>query len=146
MARRIFWAAPLLAVALASAGYSQQTLESLRLAPTDFDWPADAASTARIDIAGDRNEHGLYAYRVRFPAGFRNSPHFHPDDRIVTVIAGTLHVGFGNRFDESAMRALAAGSLWTEPGDRPHFVWAKDGEVVIQVIGYGPSGTTQVDP
>jgi hypothetical protein len=25
---------------------------------------------------------------------------------------------------------------------QPHFVWAKDGEVVIQVVGHGPSATT----
>ena len=75
---------------------------------------------------------------------FRNEPHYHPDDRIVTVISGTLHVGFGERFDESAMKVLPAGSLWTEPAKQPHYVWAKDGEVVIQVIGHGPTATTPV--
>ncbi len=87
----------------------------------------------------------MYAYRVRFPEGFRNEPHFHPDDRVVTVISGTLHVGFGDRIDESSMRPLSAGSLWTEPGNEPHYVWARQGEVIIQIIGYGPSATTQVN-
>ena len=44
------------------------------------------------------------------------------------------------------MVALEAGSLWTEPGDQPHYVWAKSGPVVIQIIGYGPTATTQVAP
>jgi quercetin dioxygenase-like cupin family protein len=87
----------------------------------------------------------MYAYRVRFPSGFRNQPHFHPDDRIVTVISGTLHMGYGEQFDERKMKALPAGSIWTEPASEPHFVWAKDGEVVIQVIGgNGPSATVSV--
>ena len=60
------------------------------------------------------------------------------------VISGTLHVGYGEVFDESKMKALPAGSIWTEPAKQPHFVWAKDGEVVIQIIGSGPSGTTLV--
>lgn len=122
-----------------------QAFEPVRLAPDDLDWGEPSDTTTVIDIAGDNETAGIYAYRVRFPEGFRNEPHFHPDNRVVTLISGTLHVGFGNEFDEGALRALPAGSVWTEPGDQPHFVWAQDGEVVIQVIGAGPSGTTQVE-
>ena len=43
------------------------------------------------------------------------------------------------------MKALPAGSIFTEPARQPHFVWAKDGEVVIQVIGNGPSATTLIE-
>jgi quercetin dioxygenase-like cupin family protein len=129
----------------ATTGWSQEKLPLLRLPAAEIDWNDDAGAVLRRTIAGDQTKPGLYAYRVRFPEGFRNTPHFHPDDRIVTVIEGTLHVGFGKTFDERAMRALDAGSLWTEPGGEPHFVWAKDGQVVIQIIGFGPSATTQVD-
>ena len=132
-------------VAAATAVLAQNDLGLLRLAPGDFEWDEDLTQVARIDIAGDRTQAGMYAYRVRFPTGFRNEPHFHPDDRIVTVIAGTLHVGLGERIDEASMRPLPAGSLWTEPSGEAHYVWAKSGEVIIQVIGYGPSSTTQVE-
>lgn len=138
-------AAIALTIAVATTGALAQTeLALLRLAPGDFEWDEDATRVARIDIAGEPATEGLYAYRVRFPSGFRNEPHFHPDNRVVTVIAGALHVGLGERVDEAAMRPMPAGSLWTEPSGEPHYVWARDGEVVIQVIGYGPSGTTQV--
>ena len=60
-------------------------------------------------------------------------------------MSGTLYVGYGEQFDESQMKALPVGSIFTEPARQPHFVWAKDGEVVIQVIGHGPSATTQVE-
>ena len=53
-------------------------------------------------------------------------------------------MGYGETFDEASMQALEAGSLWTEPGEQPHYVWAKNGPVVIQIIGYGPTATTQV--
>ena len=102
-------------------------------------WAATPTGTQRANLAGDDKKAGMYAYRARFPANFRNQPHFHPDDRIVTVISGTLDVGFGEQFDESKMKALPASSIWTEPAKQPHFVWAKDGGVVIQVIGNGPS-------
>ena len=119
-------------------------LEPVRLAPADMDW-GDGDAVARFDIGGDNETPGMYAYRVRFPEGFRNEPHFHPDDRIVTIISGTLHMGYGERFDQADLRALPPGSVWTEPENQPHFVWAQDGEVVIQVIGMGPSGTTEVE-
>ena len=131
---------------VATSSLAQDSLAPLRLAPEDFEWTLGTGNAQVIEIAGDRTAPGMYAYRVRFPSGFRNEPHFHPDNRVVTIIEGTLHVGFGDNFDEGSLRALPAGSLWTEPAEQPHFVWARDGQVVIQVIGYGPSATTQVEP
>lgn len=119
-------------------------LARVRLAPDELAWQREPTGVERVAIAGNNEAPGVYVYRVRFPAGFRNAPHFHPDDRVVTVMSGTLSMGYGERFDETAMRSLGPGSLWTEPAGAPHFVWAHDGEVVIQVVGVGPSGTTQV--
>ncbi len=53
-----------------------------------------------------------------------------------------MYVGYGEQLDESAMKALKPGSIWTSHEKHPHFVWAKDGEVVIQVVGFGPTGDT----
>jgi quercetin dioxygenase-like cupin family protein len=131
---------------LACGAFAQTVLERARLTPDDLEWVAGANGVSRVVIAGSNETAGLYAYRARFPNGFRNQPHYHPDDRVVTVISGTLHMGYGEKFEERALRALPAGSVWTEPANTPHFVWAQDGEVVIQVIGVGPSGTTQVEP
>jgi hypothetical protein len=127
--------------------FAQSTaLEPARLAPEDLKWDTTPMGTQRAILAGDDRKAGMYAVRVRFPANFRNAPHFHPDDRIGTVISGTLYVGFGEQFDESKMKALPPSSIWTEPAKEPHFVWAKDGEVIIQVIGNGPSGVTLIQP
>src|SRR5262249_17882889 len=34
----------------------------------------------------------------------------------------------------------------SEPPKAPHFSWAKDGDVVIQITGIGPSGKTFIKP
>ncbi|WP_415024325.1 cupin domain-containing protein [Bradyrhizobium sp.] len=73
-------------------------------------------------------------------------PHSHPDDRVVTVVSGTLYMGYGDRLDENATRMLPAGSIWTEPANQPHFVLTKEQEAVIQVVGHGPPGTTRIEP
>jgi quercetin dioxygenase-like cupin family protein len=81
---------------------------------------------------------------VRFPAGFKVAPHYHSGDRVAVVLSGTFYVGFGDRFDEAAMQALPAGSAWSEPNGQAHYAWAKDGEVVLHVVGVGPLRTTQI--
>ena len=131
---------------IASASFAQHTLRLVRLTPSELEWSGDPGSAERAAIAGSNEEAGLYAYRTRFPKGFRNAPHYHPDDRVVTVLAGTLQMGYGEHFHEQTMRALPPGSVWTEPAGQPHYVWARDGEVVIQVVGLGPSATTPVEP
>lgn len=71
-------------------------------------------------------------------------PHYHSDERVVTVISGSLYVGYGNVFDASKMKKLVAGGLWTEPKESAHFVWAKEGEAELQVVGFGPSVRTSI--
>jgi Domain of unknown function (DUF4437) len=122
-----------------------EPLTTTIVTPDELKW-VKGPLAVRAVIAGDDKKSGLYVFRARFPANFKAEPHFHPDEKINMVISGTLLVGFGEEFDESKMKALPAGSIWTEPAKQPHFVWAKDGEVVIQVMGNGPSGTTLVKP
>ena len=127
---------------LATAAFAQgEPLKPARVTPDELKWVPSPTGSTQALIAGDPKQAGTYVYRSRFPANFRNRPHFHPDQRVVTIMSGTLYVGYGEQFDESQMKALPAGSIFTEPAKQPHFVWAKDGEVVIQVIGNGPSAT-----
>jgi quercetin dioxygenase-like cupin family protein len=119
-------------------------LKPARMLQEDLVWTATPLGVQVASIAGNPAKAGMYANRVRFPAGVRIQPHFHPDERIVVVLSGTVYFGYGEQFDEAAMKALPAGSVWTEPARQPHFAWAKDGEAVIQVTGNGPSSTTQI--
>ena len=47
--------------------------------------------------------------------------------------------------DEKALTALPPGSSYTEPPNTPHFARTRE-EVVLQIVGYGPSSTTYVNP
>lgn len=121
----------------------------VRLAPEEIRFALDAGRPGHMAVAtlyGDMGQAGLYAARVLIPAGLRVQPHVHPDERMVVVVSGTLLVGFGERFDAADMKALPAGGFFTEPAGRPHFAWAREGDVVVQVSGVGPSGTVYVQP
>ncbi len=91
-----------------------------------------------IVLSGDIHKAGLFTQRVKLPANIVINPHFHPDgSRMVTVISGTLYFSYGDKFDESKLKALPVGSYFTEPKDKSHFARTR-GEVVLQIIGIGP--------
>ncbi len=57
----------------------------------------------------------------------------HPVFGSVTVLSGTMGSGMGETVDKSKGKVLEAGSLLLLPADHPHYVWAGDEEVTIQV-------------
>jgi len=75
------------------------------------------------------------------PANTRIEAHDHPDDRILMVISGSWHFGYGNHFDEKELKELSPGSFYTEPPNVPHFARTGDTPAVVQISGFGPSGT-----
>ncbi len=110
---------------------------------SELNWQGKPGQVQVAFISGNEQTQGMYIYRVRFPQGHKISPHFHSDQRAVTVLKGSLYVGYGTEFDADKMIKLEAGGIWTEPQQQPHFVWAKEGEVELQVMGYGPSSRSQ---
>ena len=135
-----------LLVAAATAAQTQSQQPAVQLTPDQLVWQPYMAGGQQAILVGDPSRPGTYAVRLRFPAGWRIPPHTHPDARIVTVLAGTMYFAFGEVFDSSRVRAFPAGSVWTESPGQPHFAWARDGEVVLQVVGTGPTGMTLVQP
>src|SRR3954453_9481424 len=65
--------------------------------PENVKWIENkAAGNAQAVIAGDPTKPGLYVVLTKWIAGTNFSrPHFHPNDRFITVIKGTWWVGSG---------------------------------------------------
>jgi quercetin dioxygenase-like cupin family protein len=94
-------------------------------------------------VLGDPAQGGkLYVLYVKYTAGARSAPHTHPDERTVTVVSGTFYAGAGEKFDDARLTPLRPGSIIVIPAGAPHYGWAKEGEVILQEAGLGPSGTT----
>lgn len=109
----------------------------------EFTGPSDQLQSAVV--FGDPTQPGLYVQRFRLPPGLKLPPHWHPDEmRTAVVLSGTLYYAFGERWDEAKLAALPAGSFFYEPPHVPHFAWAKDGEVILQLTAIGPSGASLV--
>jgi quercetin dioxygenase-like cupin family protein len=114
--------------------------------PEALEWfsPPGNAGLKAAWVVGAEQESGLYALRVRLAPGARIAPHTHPDARTSTVLSGTLYVGFGATVDETAMVAVPTGAVYVAPANQPHYLWARDGEVVYQESGVGPTRTVAV--
>jgi quercetin dioxygenase-like cupin family protein len=98
-------------------------------------------------IQGDPSKPGsIYVQRVKFPPGTFSSPHYHPEDRHVTVLKGTWYTGTGEDFDPTQAIPLKAGSYMMHPARAVHWDGAKDEEVIVQIIGVGPGATIPVRP
>lgn len=117
--------------------------------PAEMTWSAQGglamAGMEQVNLVGNPSEPGPYTLRLKFPAGYKLAPHVHPDNREVTILSGTWYTGYGPKFDANALKALPAGSFYTEPANVSHFVEVRE-PVVIQVSGMGPSGRKFVDP
>jgi hypothetical protein len=57
----------------------------------------------------------------RVPAHTQIAARCHRDDRVATVIPGTWHIGYGDRFEEWKRKALSPGTFYTEPPGRNYF-------------------------
>jgi quercetin dioxygenase-like cupin family protein len=95
-------------------------------------------------IAGNPMQPGPFIVRLKVPDGYRIMPHWHPTTENVTILSGEFHVGMGDKFDESSMTTLPAGSTAVMPPHHNHYAMAK-GETVVQVHGTGPFKLTYVN-
>jgi quercetin dioxygenase-like cupin family protein len=133
-----------LAVAGAVAAFAQSGL--VQFMPEQIKWasapPGVTKDTQASVLAGPLDKAVPYTQRVRIAAGGMVAPHTHPDARYTTVLSGALTVGLGETIDAGKETRYPAGSFVVMPGGQPHYSLAKDGEVVYQESGYGPTGTS----
>ena len=109
----------------------------------EFKAAAVAGAPQTALLYGDPTKPGVFVTRVKFSSGWKDMPHWHPDEiRTVAVLSGTFYFGAGDKWDESKFTAYPAGTFYSEPAKAQHYTWAKDGEVIIQITGVGPTGKT----
>jgi hypothetical protein len=91
-----------------------RTLDQIARLPSDIDYNLLFRPYAppTVVLFGDPEKPGMYVTRSKFWKGYREMPAYPP------------------------------GTFFTESCFLPHFMWAKEGEVTIQVTALGPLTTT----
>ncbi|HXB24050.1 MAG TPA: cupin domain-containing protein [Gemmatimonadaceae bacterium] len=116
--------------------------------PDNVEWqpfPAFPPTARYAVLVGDPTQPGPYVIRVKVPAGVKLMPHWHPEDRVYTVISGVFYIGLGSAFDATKLAAYPPGAVIVLPGHTHHFHWAQSGEYVTQVNAIGPLGLEYVE-
>ena len=97
-------------------------------------------------LSGDPAKAGVYVIRLRIPPGLTFPPHYHDQDRHITVISGVWAFGKGRSGSCDDTVSLTAGAYVMHPKGGIHFDGAcGDDPVEVQIIGDGPVKTTWVD-
>ena len=113
--------------------------------PEAFTWfsPPDNPALQGSWVLGAEKEPGTYVLRVKLAKGGRIALHVHPDTRYATVLSGTLRIGLDG---SDATWVVPPGGVYVIPAKVPHQLWARDGEVVYQEAGTGPTGNLPPPP
>ena len=114
--------------------------------PSQIHWVDDAIGAKTAVLLGDPSKPGLYIELVKWTPHHMSHPHWHPNDRFITVLSGTWWVGTGIKFDPDRTVPMPAGSFVTHYGKHVHFDGAKDQEAVLEIIGEGPGTATPAEP
>jgi hypothetical protein len=72
-------------------------------------------------------------------------PHYHDQDRWVTVIKGTWWTDEGDVYRPDKAVGMKAGGFMFHPKGLHHYDGAKDEEAIVQIMGMGPVETVQTE-
>jgi len=132
----------LLTLPLVSCAVAQEaSLEAVL--PSELEWEAnpDVPGVQSAMGVGDSTQAELYVLFGKLVEGTVFPAHTHPDGRLSTVVSGVMYYGVGETPEDTDFRAYPAGSVVYTPAGVPHIMWAKDGEIVVQEAGFGPTGS-----
>jgi hypothetical protein len=111
-------------------------------------WSApDARGVQNAVVVGDPSKPGFYVVFTKWLKGNHVSrPHFHPNDRYITVLQGTWWAGSGPKFDpDKGTTPMPAGSFVTLFGKQVNWDDSKDEDAVLLIMGEGPATTTAAE-
>jgi hypothetical protein len=125
---------------------TQQEIINKKSTVTKAPGSSNLSVVQEIVLHGDPSKPGLYTILLKVEAHTKIPAHLHPDERMGTVISGTWYFGYGDKFDESKLKKLPVGSIYSEVKNQNHFAMTGDEPVIAEITGYGPSGVIYGNP
>lgn len=113
--------------------------------PDQIKWTGNPQVSEQAVLYGDPSKPGLYIVLTKWHPHHMSRPHFHPNDRFITVLSGTWWVGTGTKYDPDSTVPIPAGSFVTHYGKQIHYDGAKDGDAVLEILGEGPATSTPAE-
>lgn len=115
-------------------GYAQDIpLNAIQVTPSQMKWEPFGTSFERVVIVGDpKKPFCPGTILIKSAPHTKVLPHPLNQDRIATVISGTVYVGIGDTWDDSKLIKLTPGSYWIMPAGVSSFK-KNDEEAIYQI-------------
>ena len=113
--------------------------------PDKIEWKQTSPGAQQAILTGDPSKPGLYVVMNKWLPNNMSRPHFHPNDRFITVLKGTWWMGTGTTFDPASTVPVPARTVGTPLGKQVQYEGANDAECVLLIVGEGPATSTRVE-
>ena len=114
----------------------------IQFTPEQIQWTdgptALPQGTKMCILYGDYKSKGPFAMRLKLLPNQVVKLHVHTNDEVVTVLEGSIMVGFGKQIQNSGTTNFTSGSFYVNPGGIEHFIIVGKEGVTIQINSIGP--------
>jgi hypothetical protein len=126
-----------------SSARQGDTVPAVR-APDELSWRTLSPGLEMATVSGDPMAEGKpYSVMLRLASGRWIAPHWHPNEKVVAVMSGTLLFGHGETLDSSSARVVGPGGTVRVPATARHYEGAR-GQTLVLLTGLGPLRTNPV--
>jgi hypothetical protein len=109
--------------------------------PNQFEWKGpEGGANKTATLFGDPSKPGLYVQITKRGPNEWSQPHSHPNERFITVLAGTFLIGTGAKFDKNNTVAIGPGGVVHDLPDQMHYDGTGPEGATLEFIAMGPAG------
>jgi hypothetical protein len=108
--------------------------------PDQFEWKgAEGGTSKTATLFGDPSKAGLYVQITKRGPNTWSQPHSHPNERFITVLAGTFLIGTGAKFDKNNTVAIGPGGVVHDIPNQMHYDGTGPEGATLEFIAMGPA-------
>src|SRR5579862_2178979 len=108
--------------------------------PDQFEFKgAEKGASKTATLFGDPSKPGLYVQVTKRGPNEWSQPHSHPNERFITVLAGTFLIGTGPKFDKNNTVAIGPGGVVHDIPNQMHYDGTGPEGATLEFIAMGPA-------
>jgi hypothetical protein len=111
-----------------------------------IEWKGRPGSVTQTAVVfGDPSKPGLYVQLLKRGPDDWSQPHSHPNDRFLTVLAGTMLIGTGAKLDRDNTVVVKPGGFVHDIAHQMHYDGTGPDGLTLEIIGMGPTTMERAD-
>ena len=107
--------------------------------PDQLEWKDNGGNSKTATLFGDPSKPGLYVQITKRGPDTWSQPHAHPNERFITVLAGTFLIGTGAKFDKNNTVAIGPGGVVHDIPNQMHYDGTGPEGATLEFIAMGPA-------